>query len=91
MNKNNTLGLMIGFGLGVGVAVLFAPKSGDKTRLLIARRTREGTDYLKRQATVLRDSASDLMEKGQEEMARHAEGLRRAVEIGRRTYLRSVS
>jgi gas vesicle protein len=79
MNKNNTIGLMIGFSLGVGIALLFAPKSGGRTRLLIARRTREGTDYLKRQASVLRDAATD-----------HAEGLRRAVEIGTRTYRESV-
>jgi gas vesicle protein len=90
MNKNNTIGLMIGFGLGVGVALLFAPKSGDRTRLLIARTTRDGADYLKSQATALRDSASDFIEKGQEEVARHAEGLRRAVEIGKRTYQESV-
>ncbi len=91
MNKNSAFGLMIGFGLGMGIAVLFAPKSGDKTRSLIARRTRKGTEYLKRQATVLRDSATDLIDKGQEEVTRHAEGLRRAVETGRRAYVRSVS
>jgi gas vesicle protein len=79
MNKNNVFGVMIGFGLGVGVAVLFAPKSGDKTRLLIARR-----------ATELRDSATDLIDRGQEEVTRHAQGLRRAVEIGKRAYVRSV-
>jgi gas vesicle protein len=79
MNKNSAFGLMIGFGLGVGLAVLFAPKSGDKTRLLIARR-----------ATELRDSATDIIDRGQEEVTRHAQGLRRAVEIGRRAYIRSV-
>ncbi len=86
MNKNNALDLMIGLGLGAGIALLFAPKPGDKTRLLIARRTRKGTDYLKRQATELRDSATDLIEKSQEEVARHADGLRRAVAMGKRTY-----
>jgi gas vesicle protein len=79
MNKNSAFGLMVGFGLGVGLAVLFAPKSGDKTRLLTARR-----------ATELRDSATDIIDRGQEEVTRHAQGLRRAVEIGRRAYIRSV-
>jgi gas vesicle protein len=91
MNKSSAFGLMIGFGLGMGIAVLFAPKSGDKTRQLIARRTREGTNYLKHQASMLRDSAADLIAKGQEEVTRHADGLRRAVETGRRVYVRSVS
>ncbi len=81
---------MIGLGLGAGIALLFAPKTGDRTRLLIARRTRKGANYLKRQATDLRNSATDLIGKGQEEMARHAEGLKRAVEIGKRTYRESV-
>ncbi len=90
MNKNNALVLMIGFGLGAGIALLFASKSGDRTRLLIARRTRKGTNYLKRQATVLRDSATGIVERSQEAVAQHAEGLRRAVEIGKRTYRESV-
>jgi len=90
MKKNNVLDLMIGFGLGAGIALLLAPKTGARTRLLIARRTRKGADYLKHQATVLRDSATEIVERSQEAVAQHAEGLRRAVEIGKRTYRASV-
>jgi gas vesicle protein len=87
---DNTVGLMVGFGLGVGVALLFAPKSGEKTRLLIAEKTQASADQVKRQATALRDSASDLMQKGQEEVLRQTDGLKRAVEAGKRTYQESV-
>jgi hypothetical protein len=31
MNKDCTLGFLIGLGLGVGIALVFAPKSGDAT------------------------------------------------------------
>lgn len=98
MSKDNTVGLMVGFGLGVGLALLFAPKSGEKTRLLIAQRAQEEADNLKRQAAGLRDSAADFVQKGQEyvqkgqdEVLRQAEGLKRAVEAGKRTYQEAVN
>ena len=90
MNKDCALGFMIGLGFGVGIALLFAPKSGDQTRSLIANKTREGTDYLKQQATELRDSAADVIEKGREEVTRHKEGLKRAVETGKQAYQESA-
>ena len=86
MSKENTIGLLVGFGVGIGVALLFAPKSGDATRDLVARKTQEGADYLKRQADGLRDSATDLIQKGQTELNRQAEGVKRAVKAGTQTY-----
>ena len=41
MNKENAFGLMIGFGLGVGLALLFAPDAGERTRSRIAKRLRK--------------------------------------------------
>lgn len=90
MRKSTAARFLAGVGFGAGVALLFAPRSGAKTRLLLAKRTRKGADYLKHQATALWDSATDLIEKGQEEVAHRKQGLRRAIEIGKRTYLRSV-
>ena len=90
MNKDCTLGFMIGLGFGVGIALLFAPKSGDDTRALIANKTRKGTDYLKQQATELSDSAADFIEKSREEATRQKEGLKRAVETGKQAYQESA-
>jgi hypothetical protein len=39
---------------------------------------------------VLRDSATEVIEKGREEMARHKEGLKHAVEAGKQAYHESV-
>jgi gas vesicle protein len=90
-NNDNAFGLIVGFGLGVGLALLFAPSSGDKTRTRIAKGTREGADYLKRQANSLRDSAVDVIDKGQEEVTRQAEALKVAVETGARAYRRAAN
>lgn len=91
MSKDNTFGLMLGFGVGVGLALLFAPNSGDKTRTRIAKGTRDGADYLKRQATSWRDSATDMIDKGQEEVTRQAEAIKVAVETGARAYRRAAT
>jgi gas vesicle protein len=81
---------MTGLGIGAGIALIFAPRSGVRTRVLLARKTRRGTAYLKQQATTMWDSAAELFEKGQKEAVNHKEGLKRAVEMGKREYLRSV-
>ena len=83
MNKDYAFGFMIGLGCGIGIALLLAPKSGDETRSLIASKTREGKDYLKQQAAELRDSAADVIGQGRDEVTRHKEGLKRAVEAGK--------
>lgn len=91
MTRDNTLGLMIGFGLGVGLALLFAPDTGERTRSRIAKRTQEGADYVKRQATTLRDSATDIIEKRQEQVTRQAEAVKAAVQTGAREFRRAAN
>jgi gas vesicle protein len=81
---------MTGLGFGAGLALLFAPRSGVRTRVLLARKTRKGTDLIKRRTTSAWNSASNLFAKGQKEAAQHKEGLKRAIEIGKRTYRQSV-
>ena len=81
--KNCTLGFMVGLGCGVGIALLFAPKSGDKARSLIASKAREETGHLMNQAAGLCDSATDLLRKVRHDVARHKEGLQHAVDSGK--------
>jgi gas vesicle protein len=90
MTKNAATGFMAGLGFGAGLALLFAPRSGVRTRVLLARKTRKGADYVKRQAAGLWDSATELVEKGQKEAVDRKKSLKRAVEMGKRTYLQSV-
>ena len=83
MNKDHTLGFLVGFSVGVGMALLLAPKSGAKTRSMIAKTAREGSDYLKQQVSDLSDSTADLMGKARKEAVRAAEGLGDAAGAGK--------
>jgi len=92
MNDDNKFSwFFLGMGLGVAVGLLFAPKSGEETRRLIASKAGEGGDYLKRQSATLRDSAGDVLEKGRSALARQREQLNQAVEAGKQAYRDAVT
>jgi gas vesicle protein len=90
-NKDNTLGFIVGFGCGVGIALLLAPKSGGETRSVIANKARKATDRLKHQVAGLRDSATELLEKDRNEVEHHKEGLQHAVDAGKRAHHESLA
>ena len=52
----------LGLGLGVAAGVLFAPKSGAETRDLIRSKAEEGTDYVKRRGTELKETAAEALQ-----------------------------
>jgi gas vesicle protein len=93
---------LLGLGLGVAAGVLWAPRTGEETRQLLAEKAGEGADYLKnrtgegkeyiRQRTDdLKESASDLYEKGKSTVARHKDTLAAAVDAGKQAYREAVS
>ena len=55
---------LLGFGIGITVGVLFAPKSGPESRDYLGSKATEGTDYLLKQGQQLKDSAADLLDRG---------------------------
>ena len=57
---------LLGFGIGVTMGVLFAPKSGSETRRYLADRANESSDFLMQQGQQIKSTASDLMDKGRE-------------------------
>lgn len=66
-----TAGLVFGLALGAGLALLFAPRSGDETRELIGERTR-----------LLRGRAGDRLDDLREELGHSARRGRRRVRRG---------
>jgi gas vesicle protein len=67
MGKGRTLvGLLIGFGIGVGVTLLLAPQSGEDTRDWIAFTSRRAKRSLRKTGRRSMDQVRDLIDRGQE-------------------------
>jgi len=92
---------LLGLGIGVAAGILWAPKSGEETRELIANKAGEGADYLKNRAQEsseyvrqraddLRHSATDLYEKGRSSVQRQKDNLNAAMEAGKQAYRDAV-
>ena len=93
---------LLGLGIGVAAGILWAPRAGEETRQLIADKAGEGADYLKsraqegteyvRQRTEdLRQSATDLYERGRSTVVKQKDTLNAAVEAGKQAYRDAVS
>ena len=93
---------LLGLGIGVAAGVLWAPKSGEETRQLLAdkagegadylrARAQEGTEYVRQRSEDLKQSASDLYDKGRSTVARQKDTLNAAVEAGKQAYRDAVS
>jgi gas vesicle protein len=93
---------LLGLGIGVAAGILWAPRSGEETRQLLADKAGDGADYLRTRAQDsteyvknrtddLKASASDLYEKGRTTVARHKENLSAAVDAGKQAYRDALS
>ena len=89
-DDNRVSYFFLGLGLGVAVGVLFAPKSGAETRDFLRSKADEGTDYVKRRADDLRESAVEAVDRGKDTIRRHKENLSAAVDAGRQAYREAV-
>ena len=69
---SNLAFLLVGMGIGAGLALLFAPKSGKEVRRYLARRAEDGRDYLTAVGKELRRQAEDVGEKGKDWAAKLA-------------------
>ncbi len=81
----------LGLGIGVAVGVLFAPKSGEETRLLLCSKADESRDLLKRRADEFKDQAGDLVDRGKDVISQKKEHLSAAVEAGKQAYREAVA
>jgi gas vesicle protein len=75
-------------GLAVGAisALLFAPRSGEETRLFISQKANEGKDYVTAKGKELRKQAEELVEKGKDVVTQQKEQLAAAFDAGKQAY-----
>ncbi len=103
MEEKNGFGyFLLGLGLGVAAGILIAPKTGAETREFLKSkagesgeylksRASESTDYLKGRTEEVRTAASDVLERGKQEVNRRKDNLSSAVEAGKQAYRDAVS
>jgi gas vesicle protein len=83
---NNFVWFLAGLGLGAVVGVLYAPRSGNETRDVLLSKADEGREYVKNQARVAREQASDWVGRGKDVLNKQKEQFRSAYEAGRQAY-----
>lgn len=86
MNKDGLVSFLVGVGLGVGLGMLFAPKSGEETREMLLDKADEGRDFLKKQTADLKVNASDLLNMGRDAVSRQRDTLNDALAAGKQAY-----
>ena len=77
---------LVGLGFGALLGILFAPQSGEETRKLIADKTEDGRDYLRRKGQQVRDQATEYIDRGKETVAKQREQIAAAIEAGKQAY-----
>ena len=90
MNRDGFANFFLGLGVGLGIGLLFAPKSGEETRQLLREKADEGKDFLKKQASELREDADGLVDKGREALNRQRDSVSEALAAGRQAYREKV-
>jgi len=90
-----------GLGVGLTVAILFAPDSGtgtrdrirrkaDEARDLVTAKADEGREYLKRQGARLVDQTYEFVERGKRAVNEQRERVTSAVEAGKTAYRAAI-
>jgi gas vesicle protein len=77
---------LAGLGIGAILALLFAPRSGEETRDLLAQKATEGREYVSARGKELRRQAEELVDKGKDLVAQQKDQLQAALEAGKQAY-----
>jgi gas vesicle protein len=86
-NTGNLLAALVGgIGVGLGIGLLLAPKSGRELRGDLAAATDNGLGKARQQVEAVRDAAARTVEKGKHTVQTVADGLSQAFEAGKKTY-----
>jgi gas vesicle protein len=79
-NERGTLQFLLGMGIGLGLALLFAPQSGEETREWIAVSAEDGLRQLRRRGRRLIFETQDLLDRGEQSVTRALRSSKNALE-----------
>jgi gas vesicle protein len=82
--------LLVGVLIGAGVALLFAPRSGEATRQDIRRRARKAGDTVKGAAQGVSDQVADSFESARYRVEEQIDSARSAIEMKKQQVARAV-
>ena len=85
MNRN-VCGLLVGLGAGVGVGMLLAPRSGEKTRSQIRKKAADGVTYLRERGFQARDAAAEAIREGAQTVNKGTAAAKAAALAGRQAF-----
>jgi len=91
MSKGRWGYFFLGLGAGVGLGLILAPESGEEMRGTLRGKADEGKDFLKKQSSDWRESASAAMDKGREALHRQRDTLNDAIQAGKQAYREKVA
>jgi gas vesicle protein len=78
--------LFAGAGIGFGVTLLWAPKSGRDTRKLLSKKVSRGKEFVSQGV----ESATDIYEKGLDRVTRAGDAVTSAVSAGKHAFLAKI-
>ena len=87
---NRTIGFLAGLSTGVGLGMLFAPRSGLRSRMLIQRRATDGADYLRHRGAEVRSAAAEAIRDSTNKMSRGTDALKAAVDAGKHAFTEAL-
>jgi hypothetical protein len=81
MDKGRAVGsLLLGFGVGVGLAILFAPQSGEETREWLSANAEDQFYRMRRRGRRLVFETQDLLDRGEQQVGKVLRSGRNALE-----------
>lgn len=82
--------LLMGIAIGAGIALLFAPKTGEETRRDLQRRARKVSDQAQDLVSEVTGSVSQTIQSAREKVETRIDSTRSAVELKRRQVSNAV-